>query len=297
MIHLVTLALLAFLAVTAIGGAILAQRARSQGRLRSRLGVQQAAAPAPPETLGVLARLGRAVSSGKYSTKLQEGLARAGFYNRTAPFVFLGGKILLLMLGLGGLLLLLGPTRLGLSVKAPLILIGTGLMFFLPNMIVDFYRRRRSLDVRHSLPDAVDHLEICLSSGMSLDMAWNLVTEEIRRVSSVLADEMALTNLEIHLGASRVAAMRHMVDRTGAEELGSLVAVLVQSERFGTSLSDALRTFAASMRENRTLVAEEVAEKMAVKLLFPMVLFVFPAVLIVAVGPAAITLAHIMLQH
>ena len=102
---------------------------------------------------------------------------------------------------------------------------------------------------------------------------------------------MALADLEIHLGGSRVDAMRHMADRTKVDGLRSVAAVLVQSERFGTSIADALRSFAAGTRERRSSDAEEAAEKMAVKLLLPMVLFVFPAILIVTAGPAALQMA------
>jgi tight adherence protein C len=109
----------------------------------------------------------------------------------------------------------------------------------------------------------------------------------------VLADEMALTNLEIQLNAPRPAAMRHMADRTGAPELLSLVAVLIQSERFGTSVADALRMFATSLREERSQRAEESAEKMSVKLIVPMVLFIFPVAFIVMVGPVAIKLSEV----
>jgi tight adherence protein C len=129
---------------------------------------------------------------------------------------------------------------------------------------------------------------------MGLDMAWNHVCDEIRSVSHVLSDEMALTVLEINLGAPRTVAMRHMAERTGAEELASLVALLVQSDRFGTSVADSLRTFAVGMREQRSQRAEEQAEKTAVKLLFPLVFFIFPVMLIVMVGPAGITLYRII---
>ncbi len=152
----------------------------------------------------------------------------------------------------------------------------------------------RREEVRRHLPDAVDLLEISVSAGMGLDMAWNMVTDEIRRVSTTLADEMALTNLEIHLGAPRAEAMRHMAQRTGAEEISSLVAVLVQTDRFGTSVAKALENFTSSMREGRSFRAQEVAEKMAVKLLFPMVIFIFPAVLVVLAGPAVIGLFKIL---
>jgi len=121
---------------------------------------------------------------------------------------------------------------------------------------------------------------------------WNAVTAEMHTVSSILADEMALTNLEMHLGAPRALAMRHLADRTKADELASLVAVMVQSERFGTSMSDAMRTFASSMREQRSHKAQEEAETMAVKLIFPMIIFLFPAVVLVTAGPAGISLVH-----
>ena len=167
-------------------------------------------------------------------------------------------------------------------------------MFFVPNVVV--YRRRlaRRNEIRHHLPDVLDLLQICVTSGMGLDMAWNAVSDEIRGVCPILADEMALTNLELHLGSPRSVAMRRMADRTGAAEISSLVAVLLQSERFGTSISDALRVYATSMREKRSQQAAENAEKMAVKLLFPMVMFIFPSILVVTVGPASVTIAEMM---
>jgi tight adherence protein C len=165
----------------------------------------------------------------------------------------------------------------------------SALFSFLPNFWVSVRRDRRRLDVQIHLADAVDLLEICVSSGMGLDMAWNSVSDEMRRVSTTLADEMALTNLEIHLGAPRAQAMRNMAARTGAEEISSMVATIVQSDRFGTSIADALRVFATSMREQRSQKAEEAAEKMAVMLLFPMVLCIFPAMLIVVAAPSVIT--------
>jgi tight adherence protein C len=150
--------------------------------------------------------------------------------------------------------------------------------------------RKRRDEIRRFLPDVVDLLEICVSSGIGLDMAWNIVSDEIHQVSQVLATAMNLSNFEIHLGASRTEAMRNMAARTGADQLSSLAAILVQSERFGTSVAVALKEFAASMREERRMNAEESAEKMAVKLIVPMVLCIFPAVIVVTIGPAAITI-------
>ena len=120
--------------------------------------------------------------------------------------------------------------------------------------------------------------------------------KQLWKSETILSDEMALTNLEIHLGSPRGEAMRHMAERTDNEELSSLVAILVQSERFGTSVADALRTFAESVRAERSRRAEEYAEKMAVKLLVPMILFIFPTILVVVVGPAGMTLARMLLE-
>jgi tight adherence protein C len=170
-------------------------------------------------------------------------------------------------------------------------------LFFVPNIIVSSRRARRAREIRRYLADALDLLEICASAGMGIDMAWNSVADEVRSVSATLADEMALTNLEIHLGAKRADAMRHMAQRTGAEELSSLVAVLVQSEKFGTSITDALRNFATSMRETRSQRAQETAEKMAIKLIFPMIAFIFPAAVMVMAGPAFISLFGALKAH
>jgi tight adherence protein C len=119
----------------------------------------------------------------------------------------------------------------------------------------------------------------------------------MRQVSPSLADEMVLANLEIRLGAARADAMRHMARRTGADELHSLAAVLVQSERFGTSMSEALTLFAQSMREARSHRAQEAAEKMSVKLMLPMLMFIFPALVLVTAGPAFILLYKALGSH
>ncbi len=287
---------LAFLAVVAIGGALLVARAASRKRIEERLRrLGDEDAPAAQEGVetgqGLLARIARAFSPGKPSESLKAELARAGFHDSSAAAVYLGAKVLLLVLGSLVALAIIVPLKL----QLPALLLATvssGIVLsFAPNVVVHLARQKRRDDIRHHLPDAVDLLEICVSAGMGLDMAWNSVADEVRRVSTVLADEMALTNLEMHLGASRTVAMRHMVDRTGAEELGSLVAVLIQSERFGTSMAEALKVFASTMREARSTRAEESAEKMAVKLLFPLVLFIFPVMLIVLAGPAVLQIA------
>jgi len=290
---------LVFLAIMLIGGAIVWARAARGRAIAPRLhsdsrGELPILGEEPAKSKSLLTKVGAAVSFGSTNTRLQQQLARAGFHATSAVQVFLGIKILLLAGGTVATVVLMVPMDLQPLLKVVAGFTVGAMISFIPNLVLSVRRQSRSAEVRRFLPDATDLLEICVSAGMGLDMAWNSVTDEIRRVSGMLADEMALTNLEIQLGAARPVAMRRMAERTGAPELTSLVAVLIQSERFGTSVADALRSFAGSMREERSQRAEEQAEKMSVKLLFPMVILIFPAALIVMVGPAAIRLAGLM---
>jgi tight adherence protein C len=243
-----------------------------------------------PRLIGTVQRVGEMVGRGKASKGLRERLAAAGYHGASAASIFLGAKVMLFGGGVALLFYLLQSFQASLGMSSVLLLTAMGgfVFFFIPDLAVGIARDRRRQNIRRHLPDAVDLLEICVSAGLGLDQAWNSVAEEIRRVCPTLADEMELTNLEISLGASRAVAMRHMAERTGAEDISSLVALLVQSERFGASIVDALRTFATTMRETWSQRAEETAERMAVKMLFPMVLFIFPALLIITVGPAVL---------
>jgi tight adherence protein C len=211
---------------------------------------------------------------------------------RGAAAVYLGTKMLLFAAGFAGATVAVLPLEMDTSQKLLLMALGGGVPFFLPNMVLRFQERRRRDEIRQYLPDAVDLLEICVSSGIGLDMAWNMVAGEIHSVSPVLGNAMDLSNFEIHLGASRTEAMRNMATRTGAEQLASLAAILVQSERFGTSVAAALQEFASWMREDRHLTAEEKAEKLPTKLIFPMAFFIFPAILVLAMGPAVIHISR-----
>jgi tight adherence protein C len=292
---------LIFVAIMTIGGSVLAARSARAKALAPRLFDHDAI---PDEHGGVLEqpragvslvnRIGSAATLGQTSEKLGQQLTRAGFHARNAPEVYLGVKILLLAVGGLATAAVVIPLELPILIKALAVVVVGAMLSFIPNVVVSLRRRARSTEVRRHLPDATDLLEICVCAGMGLDMAWNVVADEVRGVSTVLADEMALTNLEIQLNAPRPVAMRHMADRTGAPELLSLVAVLIQSERFGTSIADALRMFASSLREERSQRAEESAEKMSVKLILPMVVFIFPAAFIVMVGPAALKLSTVM---
>ncbi len=293
------IAILTGLSVTALGGVALlvgrerrvSNRARERALLEREGTVQRVgAAPRERRLTGTAEKLGHAISKGKASPTLKQELAAAGYHSAAASSAFLGVKLILLACGLLGSSALIMALQLGGSLAVMLVLLGTAVAFFLPNVFVSSRRRARETEIRRRLPDAVDLLEICVAAGMGMDAAWNSVAEEIRRVSPAMADEMELVNLEISLGVGRAVAMKHMAERTGVEDISSLVAMLVQSERFGASITDALRTFAGTMREIRSQRAEEAAEKMAVKMLFPMVVFIFPALFMVMVGPALLSL-------
>ena len=290
-----------FVCVTAIGAAIVIGRESQKKRLQDRLYEHGSEVPDPmAETTPtsrftkMLHRTGQRVSSKGPSPTLRAALAKAGYHGFLAAEVYLGVKTFLFLGGMVVLAALVYPVNIDLPLRVLLVLSGAAAVSFLPNFVVIAARRKRCDEVQRSLPEAIDLLEICVSAGMGMDMAWNSVTDEIRRVSDVLADEMALTNLEIHLGTYRAEAVQNMADRTEADELSSLAGVLAQAEQFGTSISDALRSFASSMREIRSQRAEESAEKMAVKLLLPMIMFIFPTVIIVTVGPASIRLVDIL---
>ncbi len=291
---------LAFLSAICLGGAALsgsiARRTALQSRLRGSKGEiddKDDLGDKPPLNR-ILMRVGSMISSKSPSSNLRTKMAKAGYYGRSSVFVLLGVKTYLFLAALvifSGLSVL---SEASLSLRMLSIIGGATILFFVPNVFLQLRSQSRTTMVRSHLPDVIDLLEVCVSGGMGLDMAWNSVAEEIRGVCPLLADEMALTNTEIHLGAGRGPAMRNMAMRTGASEISALVAVLVQSEKFGTSIGEALQIFAKDMRVIRSQNAEESAEKMSVKMLFPMVVFIFPVVLIVAVGPAGITLFDVL---
>ncbi len=295
---------LTFLAIVTIGASILMSRTQRRKTLETRMrdsALIVAGTTASDKKksgfLRFLEKIGNLTSHGRASTNLWEELFRAGYYSKAAPAVYTGIKMLLFVLGLGCMAILVVPMERHFTTKITLIFLGGVFLFFVPNVLLRIRLRKRHDEISQHLPEAVDLLEICVSSGIGLGMAWNIVADEIQHVSPTLASAMTLTNFEIHLGVSRIDAMRHMADRTGVDQLSSLAATLVQTERFGTSISTALREFAISMREERFFTVEEKAEKMAVKLIIPMVLFIFPAVLITVAGPAVVAIYKTMGQY
>ena len=151
---------------------------------------------------------------------------------------------------------------------------------------------QRKMNIQYALPDAMDLAVISVEAGLGLDQALLRVGQEIRLAHPDLADELYLRNVEINMGRSRHEAFRNLAGRTGVEDLQALVAILIQTDRFGTNVGQALRTFSDSLRTKRRQRAEELAAKLAIKMIVPMVLFIFPGVFIVMLGPALIAIVN-----
>lgn len=221
-------------------------------------------------------------------TRLQARLIHAGLYSRQALVLFLGVKMFLIV---GPMLLGLTAGLLGLDSMSMCLIYGAlgGIIGLTgPNFWLNWMKRRRQISFRRSLPDALDVLVICLEGGLSLGGALNRVAGELRSAHPLLASELNIVQREVHLGRSEGEALRQFGDRADLEEVRGLAAVITQAERFGAGLVKSLRVHAETLRNKRLQHAEEMAQKAAIKLLFPTVLCILPGVFIIILGPAMI---------
>jgi tight adherence protein C len=174
------------------------------------------------------------------------------------------------------------------------LLVSAAIGYYLPNIILDRTARRRRRDIFENIPDALDLLTVCVEAGLSLERGLVKVAGEIHVKSMVLAQELQLVLMEMRAGFTKERALRNFALRSGVEDVDTLVAMLIQSERFGTSMGTSLRVHSDNLRSKRRLLAEEAAAKIALKLLFPLIFFILPSLLIVLVGPAGIQVARTM---
>jgi tight adherence protein C len=174
------------------------------------------------------------------------------------------------------------------------VVISGGLMFYLPDIVLYLMAKKRKEAIFLGLPDALDLLVVCVEAGLGLDHAMRKVAEEMKRTYRVIAEEFGLCNLQLQMGKARNEVLQDLGSRTGVEDLRSLASILIQADKFGSSIAQALRVQSDSMRTRRRQIAEEKAAKTAVKLIFPLVLFIFPGIFVVLVGPAAITMMRDM---
>lgn len=219
-------------------------------------------------------------------------LNQAGFRGSKATEVFWACK----MVGLvGGFLIGGGAVVLtrGFNIDSLTYAGGIGLvMFFAPAIVVWFVTRGRQDNIFYGLPDALDMMVVCVEAGLGLDQAMRKVAEEMKKSYHIIAEEFGLCNLQLQMGRARNEVLHDLGARTGVDDLKALAAILIQADKFGSSVAQALRVQSDSMRTRRRQMAEEKAAKTAVKLIFPLVLFIFPAIFVVLVGPAAITMIN-----
>jgi tight adherence protein C len=217
---------------------------------------------------------------------VQRRLVRAGYRSDTAVKFFYGAKILVPL----SLCLIVATTGLsqfgGLFIYA----VALGLGFLAPDFWLGRRIASRQAKIRRGLPDVLDLMVICIEAGQSLDQATIRTAEELRTAQPAISDELGVVVLEQRAGRERTAAWRQFAERTAVDTVRNLVSVLVQSEKFGTSIAKTLRIHADTLRTQRRQKVEEQAAKTSVKLVFPLVFFIFPALFVVTLGPAIIVI-------
>jgi tight adherence protein C len=219
---------------------------------------------------------------------LKVRLANAGFRSENAASIYQGLRIASLAVFLipAAMFFLLKD---GFTLNAIMYtIVFGGVGFYLPQLVLGFLKSARQQEIFLTLPDALDLLVVCVESGLGLDAAMRKVTDEMKSHAKVISEEFALANLQLQMGRPRREVLHDLGVRTGVDDVRSLAAILIQADRFGSSIAQALRVQSDAMRTKRRQLAEEKAAKTAVKLIFPLVLFIFPAVFVVLVGPAAI---------
>lgn len=230
-------------------------------------------------------------------SKLRAKFLHAGIRQPSAPVLFFAAKALL---AIGLPMAFVFFTRLvdwkaSTQMSTALLLLFGAIGYYLPSMVLAWLTRRRQREIFEAFPDALDLIIVCIEAGLGLDMAINKTAEEMKIRSPELAEELDMVSLELRVGSSRERALRNLAMRTGLDEVSSFATMLIQSDRFGTSLAEALRVHADMLRTRRQLRAEEAAAKIPLKLLFPLIFFIFPSLLVVLLGPAFIQIYRIML--
>ena len=221
--------------------------------------------------------------------KLQQRLVAAGYRSNEALVIFFGVRVALALVVfvILGLPIILRP-------NLPMALGGAALGYMLPAIVLARWAKQRQHKIRLSLPDALDLLVVCVESGLGLDAALRKVTDEMKGHAKTICEEFSLANLQLQMGRPRREVLHDLGVRTGVDDVRSLAAILIQADRFGSSIAQALRVQSDSMRTRRRQLAEEKAAKTAVQLIFPLVLFIFPAIFVVLVGPASIKIIETM---
>jgi tight adherence protein C len=225
---------------------------------------------------------------------LRTRFMNAGWRNPSAPTLYFASKtaLALSLPCVAGLVFFIVAFTLPGAQMLFILLFMATLGYYLPNVVLGRLVERRKREVFENIPDALDLLTVCVEAGLSLERALVKVASEIHIKSLTLAQELQLVLMEMRAGFTKEKALRNFALRTGVDDVDALVAMLIQSERFGTSVGDSLRVYSENLRNKRRLMAEEAASKIALKLLFPLIFCIFPTLLMVLMGPAGIQLSR-----
>ena len=227
---------------------------------------------------------------------LKTKLANAGFRSDAAPLVYSGLRLLCLATFFIISVSIFVPGReFGWFMIQGIVFL-TAAGFYLPSLILWYIRSKRQQEIFLSLPDALDLLVVCVESGLGLDAAMRRVCDELGSHARIISEEFSLANFQLQMGRPRREVLHDLGVRTGVDDVKSLAAILIQADRFGSSIAQALRVQSDAMRTRRKQIAEEKAAKTAVQLLFPLILFIFPGIFVVLVGPAAINITETLFK-
>jgi tight adherence protein C len=228
---------------------------------------------------------------------LRARFLHAGLRQASAPIVYFAAKALLALVL--PMLFIAAERSFGWKVTQinwmMVVLVSAAVGYYLPTIVLNQMTRIRQREIFESFPDALDLMIVCVEAGLALDMAVNRAGTEIRLRSPELADELDLVSLDLRIGSTRERALKNFAMRTGLDEVSTFVAMLIQADRFGTSLAESLRVHADGLRTRRQQRAEEAAAKIALKLLFPLIFFIFPSLMLVLLGPAFIQIYRVLL--
>jgi tight adherence protein C len=268
------------------------------GKLKSRLSSRGAEITKrkveQPKVKEIISNIGEAAARPFMTTDtekqfvIRKNLARAGIYSPSAVKLVTGAKVI--CLGVGMVVGYIVGSYLGASFLVAAV--GALIGYLAPKFWLKIRTNKNQQGLTHGLADALDLMVVCIEAGLTVDAAMQRVGQELVLAHASLSRELGLTHMETRVGLSRVEALRNMGQRTGNAALISLASMLIQADRFGTSIADALKVHSETLRINRQMAAEEVAGKASVKMSFPLVLCIFPSTFIILAGPVVIQLMH-----
>jgi len=293
--------MLIFMSVAGVSAAIIGFLTPEPGAARLRRAMGQHHDAPRSEWAGriveALAPAGKLVmpTEGWENSTLRTAFVHAGIRSDRAILLFFATKMLAAA-GLPAMFMFwAGVSQAGLQFNSTLFILiwlaATG--YYLPNLYLRHRVRVRQREVFEKLPDAIDLMTVMVEAGLGLDAAISRVAQEISVQSPVLEEEFRLVGLELRAGSSREQALRNLASRTGVAEVALLVSMLIQTDRFGTSMAESLRVHSDTLRTKRRLRAEEAAAKLSIKLLFPLLFCIFPSIMIVLLGPAVISIYRV----